>query len=55
MGKNSAVATGSRRSRVVRDGRYVSARWPGDVHRFAAVFAAVLAEDGGADSSVTAP
>ena len=29
---------------VVRDGNYVSARWPGDVHSFAAQFAAVLAE-----------
>jgi putative intracellular protease/amidase len=29
---------------VIRDGRYVSARWPGDVHAFAATFAAVLAE-----------
>jgi putative intracellular protease/amidase len=29
---------------VVRDGRYVSARWPGDAHVFAATFAAVLAE-----------
>jgi len=29
---------------VVRDGRYVSARWPGDAHAFAAAFAAVLAE-----------
>jgi putative intracellular protease/amidase len=29
---------------VVRDGRYVSARWPGDVHVFAATFAAMLAE-----------
>jgi putative intracellular protease/amidase len=27
---------------VVRDGRYVSARWPGDVHAFAQVFADVL-------------
>jgi putative intracellular protease/amidase len=27
---------------VVRDGNYVSARWPGDVHRFAAVFAELL-------------
>ncbi|WP_199099552.1 type 1 glutamine amidotransferase domain-containing protein [Dyella sp. ASV21] len=27
---------------VVRDGRYVSARWPGDVHRFAREFAALL-------------
>jgi putative intracellular protease/amidase len=29
---------------VVRDGTYVSARWPGDVHEFATVFAATLAE-----------
>jgi putative intracellular protease/amidase len=29
---------------VVRDRRYVSARWPGDVHAFAVAFAAVLAE-----------
>jgi putative intracellular protease/amidase len=31
---------------VVRDGCYVSARWPGDVHAFAKAFAAVLAEAG---------
>ncbi len=29
---------------VVRDGTYVSARWPGDAHAFAAAFAAVLDE-----------
>jgi putative intracellular protease/amidase len=29
---------------VVRDGNYVSARWPGDVHTFAKTFAAMLAE-----------
>jgi putative intracellular protease/amidase len=29
---------------VVRDGRYISARWPGDVYSFAAAFAALLAE-----------
>jgi putative intracellular protease/amidase len=29
---------------VVRDRRYVSARWPGDVHAFAAALVAVLAE-----------
>lgn len=29
---------------VVRDRRYISARWPGDVHAFAAAFAAVLGE-----------
>lgn len=28
---------------VVRDGNYVSARWPGDVHTFAKTFASVLA------------
>ena len=35
----------SRPAWVVRDGRYISARWPGDVHTFAAAFAAVLAEN----------
>ena len=30
---------------VVCDGRYLSARWPGDVHTFAARFAALLEED----------
>jgi putative intracellular protease/amidase len=29
---------------VVRDGPYVSARWPGDAHTFALTFAALLAE-----------
>jgi putative intracellular protease/amidase len=29
---------------VVRDGNYVSARWPGDVHTFARTFADVLAQ-----------
>jgi putative intracellular protease/amidase len=28
---------------VVRDGNYVSARWPGDAHTFARTFAEVLA------------
>jgi len=28
---------------TVRDGHYLSARWPGDAHRFAAEFAAMLA------------
>jgi putative intracellular protease/amidase len=32
----------SRPAWVVRDGNYVSARWPGDVHCFARTFAAVL-------------
>lgn len=29
---------------AVRDGRYLSARWPGDAHRFAAELVAMLAE-----------
>lgn len=29
---------------VVRDGRYLSARWPGDCHRFAAAFVGMLKE-----------
>jgi putative intracellular protease/amidase len=32
---------------VVRDGAYVSARWPGDAHTFARTLAAVLAEPAG--------
>jgi putative intracellular protease/amidase len=32
---------------VVRDGNYVSARWPGDAHAFARAFAALLAKCGG--------
>ena len=32
---------------VVRDGNYVSARWPGDAYTFAKTFAAVLAEQHG--------
>ena len=31
---------------VVRDGRYVSARWPGDVHTFARTFVQVLMDSG---------
>jgi len=31
----------------VRDGNYVSARWPGDAHTFARQFAAVLSKRGG--------
>lgn len=34
----------SRPAWVVRDGCYVSARWPGDVHTFARTFAALLEE-----------
>jgi putative intracellular protease/amidase len=32
---------------VVRDGNYVSARWPGDAHTFARVFAGLFAKCGG--------
>jgi putative intracellular protease/amidase len=34
----------SRAAFVVRDGNYVSARWPGDAHTFARRSAEVLAE-----------
>lgn len=37
------AASDARPAWVVRDGNYVSARWPGDVHTFAKTFAAVLA------------
>ncbi|MDK9697322.1 MAG: type 1 glutamine amidotransferase domain-containing protein [Siculibacillus sp.] len=37
-------ATDSRPAFVVRDGAYVSARWPGDVHTFAATFADLIEE-----------
>jgi putative intracellular protease/amidase len=37
----------SRPAWVTRDGKYVSARWPGDVHCFATTFATVLAESRG--------
>jgi putative intracellular protease/amidase len=36
--------TDDRPAFVMRDGTYVSARWPGDVHTFARTFAEVLAE-----------
>jgi putative intracellular protease/amidase len=39
--------TDARPAWVVRDGSYVSARWPGDVHTFATTFADVLAETSG--------
>jgi len=31
---------------VVRDGNYLSARWPGDAHTFATAFVALLEEYG---------
>jgi len=36
--------TDSRPAWVVRDGTYVSARWPGDAHTFAKIFAELLSE-----------
>ncbi|HVT42593.1 MAG TPA: hypothetical protein VHD39_06370, partial [Acidimicrobiales bacterium] len=36
--------TDARPAWVVRDGTYVSARWPGDAHTFATTLAGVLAE-----------
>ena len=38
------TAADARPAWVVRDGNYVSARWPGDAYTFAKTFAAVLAE-----------
>lgn len=40
-------ASDERPAWVVVDGRYVSARWPGDVHTFARTFARLLALQGG--------
>ena len=36
------TATDDRPAFVVRDGNYISARWPGDTHSFAGTFAALL-------------
>jgi putative intracellular protease/amidase len=41
-GRHRDTATDSRPAFVVRDGQYVSARWPGDAHTFAKVFDEVL-------------
>jgi putative intracellular protease/amidase len=41
-GTHRDTATDARPAFVVRDGSYVSARWPGDAHTFAATFAEVL-------------
>jgi putative intracellular protease/amidase len=45
-GRARDTAADERPAFVVRDGAYVSARWPGDAHTFARTFAAVLAERG---------
>jgi putative intracellular protease/amidase len=39
---------------VVRDGNYVSARWPGDAHTFAGVFASVMTEHRTRESTAAA-
>ena len=41
-GLHRDTATDSRPAWVVVDGKYVSARWPGDAHAFAATFAGLL-------------
>jgi putative intracellular protease/amidase len=43
-GRSRDSLTDDRPAWVVRDGTYVSARWPGDAHTFARTFADVLAE-----------
>jgi putative intracellular protease/amidase len=43
-GRARDTLTDARPAFVVRDGSYVSARWPGDVHTFARTVAEVLAE-----------
>ncbi len=43
-GRSRDTVTDARPAWVVRDGVYVSARWPGDAHTFARTFADVLAE-----------
>ena len=46
-GRDRDTMTDARPAWVVRDGTYVSARWPGDVHTFARTFCEVLAEEAG--------
>ena len=41
-GRHRDTMTDERPAFVVRDGRYLSARWPGDVHTFAKTFATML-------------
>ena len=45
-GRARDTAADARAAWVVRDGSYVSARWPGDAHTFARTFAEVLSEQG---------
>jgi len=43
-GRRRDSAIDARAAWVVRDERYISARWPGDVHTFARTFVAALSE-----------
>jgi putative intracellular protease/amidase len=47
-GRHRDTPSDSRPAFVVRDGNYVSARWPGDVHLFAKTLVSVIAESGAA-------
>ena len=53
-GRARDTLTDARPAWVVRDGAYVSARWPGDAFTFAQTFAAVLAEPGDPQAGVPA-
>jgi putative intracellular protease/amidase len=48
-GRARDTATDRRPAWVVRDGCYISARWPGDVHTFARAFAELLDGEGQGD------
>jgi putative intracellular protease/amidase len=50
-GRSRDSATDARPAWVVRDGNYISARWPGDVHTFARTFADALGDGAGSASS----
>jgi putative intracellular protease/amidase len=50
-GRRRDSASDARPAFVVRDGMYVSARWPGDAHTFATTFADVLAQAAAADAA----
>jgi putative intracellular protease/amidase len=50
-GRARDSATDARPAWVVRDGNYISARWPGDVHTFARTFADALDEAGDANET----
>jgi putative intracellular protease/amidase len=45
-GRSRDTATDARAAWVVRDGRYISARWPGDIHTFARAFSELFCDDG---------